>query len=111
MSIFPIFLKKVERIDKEFTINARSNMTVEHFKKKVSETTMIHPNDQKLIFAGKTMEDHMTFEDYAITSSVTIHLIQNLRGEYKKICLDDFKTTKGEEGINNIDETFSKINI
>ena len=52
---------------------------IEVIKAKIQELEGIPPDTQRLIFAGRNLEDDNTLEDYSIPINPTIHLVLRLR--------------------------------
>ena len=73
-----IFVRTLQ--GKTITVDVDGSDTVKAVKRKIQDKENLPANEQRLIYAGKQLDDTRMLSEYDVKNNATLHLLLRLKG-------------------------------
>jgi hypothetical protein len=100
---FQIYLKSID--GRTYAYDVKDDDDIEDLKNKINKNLGVSTYDQRLIFAGRQLEEGSRISDYNIKPESTLHLVLRLRGGMF------VEITSGNDDYTNIEKNIIDINF
>jgi len=94
-----------------YNIQAHNTNTIDEIKEKIQLQSGIPPDQQRLIFSGKQLDDDRTLGDYSIVDNSTLHMVLRLGGPPQNVHWKPFIATTTPELLQQDVKRDSKLSI